>query len=239
MDHSETTGEDEKQVSTGTYIFFILYALVFPAIPFLVAGTFNWTEAWWYYGASVVTMVVSRLVVLRVNPGQLRERATSTGAENMMPWDRTLSKIVGLILPVLTLIVIGLDQRWSWSPTLPAWAAPVGFAILLAGYLLGTWAFVANRFFSGVVRIQKNRGHEVVTAGPYRYVRHPGYLGGLLSILGTPLLLGSLWGVLPVLFYIAALVTRTELEDRTLQEQLPGYHEYSTQTPYRLLPGIW
>jgi protein-S-isoprenylcysteine O-methyltransferase Ste14 len=235
----QTGSQGEKKVHFSMYVFFILYILVFPAIPFLTAGTFRWSEAWWYYGASIAATVISRLIVLRINPDQLRERGTSPQAENVMPWDRLLSNLVGLVLPVITLVVIGLDHRWSWTPELPSWVAPVSFVAMLAGYALATWAFVVNRFFSGVVRIQDDRGHEVVTDGPYRFVRHPGYLGGLLSFFATPLLLGSLWGFVPVALYFAALVTRTELEDRTLRELLSGYREYSKHTRFKLLPGIW
>jgi protein-S-isoprenylcysteine O-methyltransferase Ste14 len=239
MTHSKAATQGEKKIPLSIYIFFFSYIIVFPAIPFIAAGTFSWPAAWWYYGVSVAATVVSRLIVLNVNPDQLRERGISTKAENVMPWDRVLSNLVGLILPVITLVVIGLDHRWSWSPALPSWLAPGGFIVLLVGYALATWAFVVNRFFSGVVRIQDDRGHEVVTGGPYRFVRHPGYLGGLLSILATPLLLGSVWGFIPVVVYLAALITRTELEDRTLKELLPGYREYRKQTRFKLLPGIW
>jgi protein-S-isoprenylcysteine O-methyltransferase Ste14 len=111
--------------------------------------------------------------------------------------------------------------------------------VLLAAYAFTTWAFVVNRFFSGVVRIQEDRGHEVVNEGPYRMVRHPGYLGALLSLSAAALLLGSLWALVPVFFYVVVVVIRTELEDRTLKEQLPGYRIYAEQTRYKLVPGIW
>jgi protein-S-isoprenylcysteine O-methyltransferase Ste14 len=98
---------------------------------------------------------------------------------------------------------------------------------------------VANKFFSGVVRIQKERGHHVVSEGPYRIVRHPGYVGGVVAVIATPLLLGSLWGLISAAVYAAFVVLRTALEDRTLHEELPGYREYAQRTRYRLLPGVW
>jgi protein-S-isoprenylcysteine O-methyltransferase Ste14 len=237
--HHQTTTPKEKKVPFGMYIFFVIYTLLFPALPMLIAGTFRWPAAWWYYGAAVVATVLSRLLVLRVNPDQLRERGTSLNAENTEDWDRLLSPLVGLVIPLITLIVAGFDHRWSWSPAFPSWVLVVSLLILVAAYAFTTWAFIVNRFFSGVVRIQEDRGHEVMTAGPYRIVRHPGYLGALFSMLAAALLLGSLWALVPVLFYAAVVVARTELEDRMLQEKLPGYRSYADRTRYKLLPGIW
>jgi protein-S-isoprenylcysteine O-methyltransferase Ste14 len=216
-----------------------MYILLFPAVIFLAGGTLRWPMGWWYYGLSVTATIISRLIVARVNPDQLRERGTSMSAENAKSWDRTLSMLVGLVIPVVVLIVVGLDHRWSWSPVLPTWVPPFGIILIILGYALATWAFVVNQFFSAVVRIQTDRGHHVVSDGPYGLVRHPGYLGGLISIIATPLLLGSLWGLVPVAIYIVILVTRTALEDRTLQDELPGYREYSQRTRFRLLPGVW
>jgi len=115
----------------------------------------------------------------------------------------------------------------------------VSLVIIVAGYALGAYALIENRFFSGMVRIQADRGHQVVSSGPYRWVRHPGYAGALLSYLATPLLLDSWWATLPAAFLIVVLVIRTDLEDRALQAELEGYHDYAGRVRYRLLPGVW
>jgi len=115
----------------------------------------------------------------------------------------------------------------------------LGLAGILAGYALGSYALVENRFFSGMVRIQTERGHQVVSSGPYRWLRHPGYAGALITYLGTPLFLDSVWGFVPVVLLAILLVVRTRLEDRTLQEELPGYRDYAGRVRYRLLPGVW
>ena len=228
-----------KQIPVRMYLIFVLYTLLFPAVIFLAGGTLRWPAGWWYYGLSVGATIISRLIVARVNPDQLTERGTGMAADNAKSWDRTLSMLVGFVIPVVALVVIGLDHRGSWSPVFPSWVSPFAIILLTFGYALATWAFVVNKFFSGVVRIQHDRGHHVISSGPYRFVRHPGYLGGLFSIIATPILLGSLWGFVPVVVYMAVLITRTALEDRTLQEELPGYWEFSKKTRYRLLPGIW
>jgi protein-S-isoprenylcysteine O-methyltransferase Ste14 len=115
----------------------------------------------------------------------------------------------------------------------------VAVVVIILGYLLGTWAMLENRFFSGVVRIQVDRGHTVVSTGPYAWIRHPGYAGALVVYLLTPILLDSIWALIPALMLALALIIRTALEDQTLQVELPGYEEFTKKTPYRLLPGIW
>jgi protein-S-isoprenylcysteine O-methyltransferase Ste14 len=115
----------------------------------------------------------------------------------------------------------------------------VAGVVVAAGFAFSSWAMISNRFFSAVVRIQEERGHEVVTSGPYRFLRHPSYAGGAISSLALPLMLDALWGMVPSLINIAALVVRTALEDRTLLDSLPGYREYAARTRSRLIPGIW
>jgi protein-S-isoprenylcysteine O-methyltransferase Ste14 len=112
-----------------------------------------------------------------------------------------------------------------------------GFVIL--GSALSVWAMASNRFFSGTVRIQRDRGHTVVDGGPYGLVRHPGYLAWCISAPAIPLMLGSLWALIPALLGLCALVLRTSLEDKTLREELPGYEGYAQRVRYRLLPGVW
>jgi len=112
-------------------------------------------------------------------------------------------------------------------------------ACLLAGYLLSSHALIENRFFSGVVRIQPERGHYVVSGGPYRWMRHPGYAGALLAYLATPVFLDSWWAGVPAIALAGALVVRTHLEDRTLQDELPGYRDYARRVRSRLVPGVW
>ena len=97
----------------------------------------------------------------------------------------------------------------------------------------------ANRFFSATVRIQKDRGHRVVSGGPYRWIRHPGYTGAILSNVATPAFLDSRWAFLPAVFTAVVLIVRTALEDRFLRRELEGYREYARKVRHRLLPGVW
>jgi protein-S-isoprenylcysteine O-methyltransferase Ste14 len=135
--------------------------------------------------------------------------------------------------------IAGLDERFSWSPDLPDYIQIIALAVIFLGSMFGTWAMLANRFFSSHVRIQTDRGHNVVSSGPYRILRHPGYAGAVLGWVAAPVFFSSIWVVIPAVFAIAAGILRTSLEDQTLQEELPGYKEYASKVRYRLVPGIW
>ncbi len=136
-------------------------------------------------------------------------------------------------------ILAGLDQRYGWTGGLPL-AAQIAALILCAlGYALVVWATATNAYFSQIVRIQSERGHKVVTDGPYRYVRHPAYAGAILYELATPILLASWWALIPSGLNVVMLILRTALEDRTLQAELAGYKGYAHHVRQRLVPGVW
>jgi protein-S-isoprenylcysteine O-methyltransferase Ste14 len=154
------------------------------------------------------------------------------------PWDKKLAPLLTAGL-VLGLIAAGLEARSGWAARFPPAVKLASLLVILFGFALGTWALVENRFFSGVVRIQAERGHRVVDQGPYRYIRHPGYAGAFWSCLMIPPFLDSRWAFVPILMTLGVLLVRTALEDRTLHDELPGYREYAQKTHYRLFPGIW
>jgi protein-S-isoprenylcysteine O-methyltransferase Ste14 len=135
--------------------------------------------------------------------------------------------------------VAGLDHRYDWSPGFPLWLNAVGFSLISFGYAFAAWAFAENRFFYSVVLIQTDGGHVVCDSGPYRFVRHPGYTGSIFPLFGLVLALGSVWTLIPAAVALVISITRTELEDRTLQEELPGYREYARRVRYRLVPGVF
>jgi len=136
-------------------------------------------------------------------------------------------------------IVAGLDHRYSWSPALSPWLNLLGFILISLGYAFASWALVENCFFFSTVRIQTDRGHVVCDSGPYRIVRHPGYAGNIPPLLGMVLALGSVWTLIPAAVALIIAVIRTALEDRTLQEELPGYPDYARRVRYRLIPGVY
>jgi protein-S-isoprenylcysteine O-methyltransferase Ste14 len=233
------TSEAMSGITWKQLLRFLIFALFTPASLFLTAGHWNWVMGWVYVGILIVTTVVSRILMARTNPELITERAQSLEKEDVPGWDRAIVILLGICGPLAVWIVAGLDERFGWSPDVPLALQVAAVAVVVLGYLLGAWAMVVNKFFSAAVRIQKERGHTAVTGGPYRYVRHPGYVGGIASCLAVPLLLGSLWALIPAALAMIALVVRTALEDRTLREELPGYAEYAQRTRYRLLPGVW
>lgn len=234
----DSTGK-ESRFPIRAVVMFVLFAVLLPMVMFLTAGTLAWTMAWVYMGVHVAFTLLSRALAWRKNPSLLQERAHSLEAEDSSPWDKALVVVVGLLGPVVLFLVAGLDFRYQASPDLPTWAQVLALVAVLFGFSWGTWAFVANAYFSAVVRIQEDRGQTVIQDGPYRIMRHPGYAGALVTYVAIPFMLGTLWALVPAALFILVVILRTAMEDRTLQEQLPGYAEYAARTRYRLLPGIW
>jgi len=218
---------------------FVLFVVLLPCVLFLAAWRLDWPIAWVYVALHILSAFASRLIALRINPELLVERARSLDAERGKSWDRPLVLLAAIIGPLAVWIVAGLDERWSWSPDLSLPLQVAALLLVLLGYAIGTWAMAANAYFSGVVRIQDDRGQTVIQTGPYRFVRHPAYAGALLCYLAMPVMLDSLWGLIPAVLTIAVVCLRTSLEDRTLIAELPGYADYARRTRYRLIPGIW
>jgi protein-S-isoprenylcysteine O-methyltransferase Ste14 len=203
---------------------------------FLSAGRLDWAMGWTYIGLLVLNQLITALALVPTNPELLADRVKSEGPRDL---DRVLAGVMFLYGPLLTVIVAGLDQRFGWSPALPLVVQSSALAVALLGSLCTIWAMAANRHFYGVFHIAREQGHTVATAGPYRIVRHPGYLGAAVFDLAVAIALGSLWALIPAALTVVAIAVRTALEDRSLQAQLDGYEAYSQQTRYRLVPKIW
>ncbi len=203
---------------------------------FLAAGTVNWIAGW----AMVIIMagwvMATAFVVMPRYPELLAERVgPKKGAKT---WDTALLSLYGLAMMIMW-IVAGLDFRNSWSGGIGSAAQVIAMLIVIGSYALVVWATGVNAFFSQVVRIQSERGHAVISSGPYRYVRHPAYVGMILVVVGAPVMLSSWWALIPGILSALLVIVRTALEDRTLQAELPGYVEYAQRTRYRLVPGVW
>jgi protein-S-isoprenylcysteine O-methyltransferase Ste14 len=209
------------------------------AVLLLSAGKWNWWEAWVYTGFGLLILLGSRIVIILKYPDLALERSQAHEKEDTKEWDRFLMPFTALYGPFISWIIAGLDVRFGWSPDLPDWIQIVALLVIQLGSLIGTWAMLTNRFFSSQVRIQTDRGHAVIKGGPYKFVRHPAYAGGLLSWLAGPIFFSSYWVIIPTILVITASIIRTAKEDRTLQEELPGYKEYAREVKYRLVPGIW
>jgi protein-S-isoprenylcysteine O-methyltransferase Ste14 len=213
--------------------------LLIPAILLVCGGDIGWWQAWVFALLIVAAGIGSHVWAERRHPGLLAERARSADASGVKPWDKVLAPLMAISISFPLVIVAGLDHRYGWSPAFPVWLNSLGFVLIAAGYVFGARAMAENRFFSGVVRIQTDREHAVCDSGPYRIVRHPGYAGNALPLPGIALALSSLWTLIPAAAALVIIVIRTALEDRTLQEELPGYADYARRVRYRLVPGIY
>lgn len=228
----------QKIISWRIVIPMLLVVVVVPFLPLLISQKWSWWEAWVYAAVCILGFVISRVLANQRHPDLLAERVRFLQHEDAKSWDKLLAPLVGLgggLIP----LVAGLDALFNWSPPFSLLTKTLSLIIILAGYIWASYALIENRFFSGMVRIQIERGHQVVSSGPYRLIRHPGYAGALLTYLATPLLLDSMWAFLPAIFLTVVLIIRTALEDKTLQAELTGYGDYAKQVRYRLFPGVW
>lgn len=220
-------------------VILMLFFIVFiPFLPLLITWRWNWWEAWVYAVLNILGFAFSRLAAARRNPDILAERARFLQHDDAKSFDKILAPLVGLGGALIPLVA-GLDVRFGWSISFDMLGKTLSLLVITAGYVLASYALVENRFFSGMVRIQTDRDHRVVTSGPYSLVRHPGYAGALLSYLGTPIFLNAVWAFIPVVFISVLLIIRTSLEDQALQAELDGYREYAAKVRYRLFPGVW
>lgn len=210
--------------------------LTVAALMFASAGTLAWWGAWAMLAVTGAWIAGMTIIVQRRSPGLFAERLEVR--PDARRWDVAYTSLHGL-LQLATFIVAGLDRRFGCTVGLPVAAQGLALVACVVGYTLFLWAVACNPFFSQIVRIQAERGHTVATQGPYRFLRHPGYLGGVVTQIGIPVLLGS-WPALAVgAVDTLALIVRTAVEDRTLQADLPGYAEYASRVRYRLVPGVW
>jgi protein-S-isoprenylcysteine O-methyltransferase Ste14 len=206
------------------------------AVLFGAAGRLDWWAGWLFI-ALVVLMQVHVIVTLqKTSPDLLTERNRIRAGTK--PWDKVIAPLIALVFPLLMWLAAGLDVRRG-NTSLSAAVQAAGFALATVSAWLAARAMAVNRFFSGTVRIQTDRGHHVISTGPYATVRHPGCVGMLGFTLATPLALGSAMAFVPSGICVLLLVIRTVLEDRTLRAELVGYADYALRVRWRLIPGVW
>ncbi len=228
-----------QTVSPSEWLRLTIAHLSIPLVLLACGGDTRWWQAWLFSLLFVAAGVGGRVWAERWHPGLMRERVRSLKASDVKAWDKVLAPLMALSLSFPVIIVAGLDHRFEWSPVFPTWLNITGICLVALGYAFAAWAIAENRFFSTMMRIQTDRGHVVCDSGPYRIVRHPGYAGNLLALPGVVLALDSAWTLIPVGIALVIAVIRTALEDQTLQEELPGYREYTSRVRYRLFPGIY
>lgn len=231
--------EAVQTVSPRQWIRLVVVYLLIPLILFICGGDLGWWQAWLYSMLILTAGIGGRMWAEQRHPGLTAERQNMENIKTAKAWDKVLAPLMAVSVVFPVVIVAGLDHRFNWSPEFPLWLSMVGFSFIALGYAFAAWALAENRFFSGVVRIQTDRGHMVCDTGPYRFVRHPGYAGSMLPLFGIVLALGSLWTLIPAVVATIIGVIRTALEDQTLQEELSGYRHYAQRVRHRLIPGIY
>jgi protein-S-isoprenylcysteine O-methyltransferase Ste14 len=217
----------------------IIGIIGYAVIIFLAAGTIMWVWGWVLIGVLAAFLLAHPVILVPRDPDLLVERGKGIRTEGVKDWDRWIAPMAGGVMPLISWILAGLDVRFGWTGQIDiAWHI-LGTLGMICGFVVFLWALACNAYFSEGVRIQEERGHTVAKTGPYRYVRHPGYSGAILSQVSTPLLLGSFWAIIPSIGSATFYILRTILEDDTLISELPGYREYTQETRFRLVPGIW
>ncbi|UCE54511.1 MAG: isoprenylcysteine carboxylmethyltransferase family protein [Desulfobacterales bacterium] len=226
------------EISTARIVVRLMIGIVVMSAAFFgSAGTFDWPEAWLYMIFQFSFSAAFAVWLKKNNPDLLKDRMTflkssARGWDKAILWISTVVFIPYLFLP-------GLDAiRYQWS-SVPLFVKVFGFIGIVANLLLISWVMRENTYLSRVVEIQKERGHRVITTGPYQYIRHPMYVGVIILFFCIPLALGSLLTLIPGTLLTALIVIRTHFEDKTLRSELEGYKAYSQRVTYRLVPGIW
>ena len=234
-------GVEKRSVSQKTMLKVIIgltvtaIVVVFAGFVFMNASRLGWTLGWIYVGIVAATLAINLFCLRLWNPELIRRRMRISKFSKT--WDKVWAVLFGVaMIAIYVVAVMEARDRVSSAPG-AAWL--LGLAIFVPGWALAIWSMVVNPFFEKTVRIQTDHGHRVIDTGPYAYMRHPGYVGFAGWMLSTPLLLASAWAFIPALISVVLLVIRTELEDRTLHEELPGYAEYASRVRFRLIPGVW
>lgn len=204
---------------------------------FVPAGTLRWPAAWLFLVLLGSLGLVGGLWFAKANPGLLAERMQPMMQKDQPRADKIFMMVLGPVA-MIWLVVMGLDQRYQWSG-MSLGVQILGLALFVLSLAISFWVMQENTFAAPVVKIQAERGHQVISTGPYAFVRHPMYSGVIFFFLGVALLLGSWWGAAITPIFIGLFAIRAVIEEKTLIAGLQGYRDYTEQVRYRLVPGIW
>jgi protein-S-isoprenylcysteine O-methyltransferase Ste14 len=217
---------------TAPFRWIIASSLIF----FLAYGSINYPRAWIYIGCYFTGTLISTYIFIRKIPTLANERGKLKPGTKK--WDTYILATYFSLAIIITPLVSGLDIRFNMTP-LPIVYLYSGIALFVFSLVLSIWSMLHNPFFEGTVRVQTDRNQYAIDTGPYRFVRHPGYVAMIVAALPAPFAFGSSLGIIPGIIMIIVVVVRTYLEDNTLNEELEGYAEYCKKVRYRLIPFIW
>jgi protein-S-isoprenylcysteine O-methyltransferase Ste14 len=215
----------------------LAWTAAFAALLFVPAGTLDWPAAWAFIGVMLLIGLGCGSWLAKHNPELLAERMRSPIQRDQPAADKKIVAVLGLTF-LSWFIVMGLDERFHPS-RMPVALQAIGLAFLIISTVLIMRVFRENSFAAAVVKVQSERGHHVISTGPYALVRHPMYTSALVFFVGSALLLGSWWGVAMTPVFAILFGIRTRVEENTLTTGLPGYADYAARVRYRLVPGVW
>lgn len=225
--------QQDMAVPNRRYLRPLVFVVIQFALLFVTSGRIAWLGAWMFIAVCAAGMISVSVLV----PRELLNARARAG-EGWKRWDKFILPWI-LFGPIIASVVAGLDVRYAWMRPFSLAQQITAVAAILAAHALTVWAMRSNPHFEGVVRIQNDRNHKVMTSGPYAYVRHPGYVGMIAFYLATPVVLGSRAAFIPQALIVVLLILRTALEDQMLRRELPGYKEYAARVRCRLLPLLW
>jgi len=228
---------DRMSLKAKVIVQCMLTAVVVGAMLFLPAGTWKYWQGWIFLGLLMIPMVAAAIYFVERDPQLVERRLQAKEKVGEQKLIMNLAKPIFLVAFLLP----GLDFRFGWSRrtfgAVPIWLMICSGAIALAGYLMTYWVMSANSYASRIIQVEKEQ--RVISIGPYRIVRHPMYLGGIISILFTPLALGSYWALPVFALIIPIIILRLLNEEKILRQELAGYSEYCRNTRFRLIPLVW
>ena len=214
----------------------LITTLIFSLILFISAGKANYFQGWIFLTINILSAFMNYWTI-RNEPELMNER--SKVGDGSKSWDKKILAFSSLVY-LFNIVIAGLDSgRFQWSPDFHWSIYVLGIGLTITGQVVFLIARNENKFFSSVVRIQSDRGHTVCNTGIYKFIRHPGYLGMIISFIGFPFITGSVWSTTTTVAAIILLILRTHFEDETLKSELTGYIDYTKNTKYRLIPKIW
>lgn len=233
-----TTSQSEPALVRRLIKQTIIWLLALGAMLFGSAGTLDWPEAWVLLIGGGALGLASAVLIIRQDPQLMRERMRGPIQSQQKPWDKALLTVV-MVLCIAMFIVAGLDAVRYRISHMPVWLEVLGAAGIALGIYMFHVVMRTNSYATAVVRVQDERGHQVISTGPYAFVRHPMYSGAILYFLGIALLLGSWYAAGIAVLLIALFCLRAVWEEQTLIDELPGYAAYAERVRYRLIPGVW
>jgi protein-S-isoprenylcysteine O-methyltransferase Ste14 len=218
-----------------TLLGLVALAVAMGVLIFVPAGTVRYWQGWVYLGIFMGASLLTSLYLLKKDTALLQRRLRGGPTAEK----ETTQKIIMVFTSIgfiALLVVPSLDYRFGWSPV-PLSLVIAGDVLVAAGFYFIFLVYRENTFASATIQVAENQ--KVVSTGPYALVRHPMYASAFLYLIGTPLALGSYWGILALVFMLPFLIWRLLDEERFLARNLAGYTEYQKKVPYRLVPHVW